>query len=90
MNSYRLLQKNVYHYSLAKLKKQGAVGVLDQLMEKHNISQSELGRVTGVPQATISRYINGTTKSLKFHSLKALAEYFQVPMEDIVLRRDDV
>ncbi|RZO21044.1 MAG: XRE family transcriptional regulator [SAR92 clade bacterium] len=90
MNSYRLLQKNVYHYSLAKLKKQGAIGVLDQLMEKHNISQSELGRVTGVPQATISRYINGTTKSLKFHSLKALAEYFQVPMEDIVLRRDDV
>ncbi len=50
--------------------------MLDQLMEKHNISQSELGRVTGVPQATISRYINGTTKSLKFHSLKALAEYF--------------
>jgi len=90
MNSYRLLQKNVYHYSLAKLKKQGAIGVLDQLMEKHNISQSELGRVTGVPQATISRYINGTTKSLKFHSLKALAEYFQVPMEDIVLRRDDI
>ena len=90
MNSYRLLQNNVYHYSLAKLKKQGAIGVLDQLMEKHNISQSELGRVTGVPQATISRYINGTTKSLKFHSLKALAEYFQVPMEDIVLRRDDV
>ena len=74
----------------AKLKKQGAIGVLDQLMEKHNISQSELGRVTGVPHATISRYINGTTKSLKFHSLKALAEYFQVPMEDIVSRRDDI
>jgi transcriptional regulator with XRE-family HTH domain len=65
--------------------------VLDQLMEKHNISQSELGRVTGVPQATIiSRYVNRTTKSLKFHSLKALAEYFQVPMEDIVSRRDDI
>ena len=84
------MKKNVYYRLASKLKKQGAIGVLDQLMEKHNISQSELGRVTGVPQATISRYINGTTKSLKFHSLKALAEYFQVPMEDIVLRRDDI
>ena len=72
------------------MKTQGALEVLDQLMEKHNINQSELGRVTGVPQATISRYVNGTTKSLKFHSLKALAEYFQVPMEDIVSRRDDI
>ena len=64
--------------------------MLDQLMEKHNINQSELGRVTGVPQATISRHVNRTTKSLKFHNLKALAEYFQVPMEDIVSRRDDI
>ena len=72
------------------MKTQGALEVLDQLMEKHNISQSELGRVTGVPQATIGRYVNRTTKSLKFHSLKALAEYFQVPMEDIVSRRDDI
>jgi transcriptional regulator with XRE-family HTH domain len=84
------LKKNVYYSFKCKLEKQGVIGVLDQLMEKHNISQSELGRVTGVPQATISRYINGTTKSLKFHSLKALAEYFQVPMEDIVSRRDDI
>ena len=72
------------------MKTQGALEVLDQLMEKHNINQSELGRVTGVPQATISRYVTRTTKSLKFHSLKALAEYFQVPMEDIVSRRDDI
>ena len=64
--------------------------MLDQLKEKHNISQSERGRVTGLPQATISRYINGTTKSLKCHSLKALAEYLQVPMQDIVSRRDEI
>jgi len=38
------------------LKTQGALEVLDQLMEKHNISQSELGRVTGVPQATIPKW----------------------------------
>ena len=58
--------------------------MLRELMDERGINQSQLGRETGIPQATISRYLNGTTKSLKFGTLKVLAEYFSVPMEKIV------
>lgn len=53
--------------------------MLHELMDDRRINQSQLGRETGIPQATISRYLNGTTKSLKFDTLKVLAEYFSVP-----------
>ena len=58
--------------------------MLHELMDDKRINQSQLGRETGIPQATISRYLNGATKSLKFDTLKVLAEYFSVPMEKIV------
>ena len=64
--------------------KHGAQKMLRELMYDRRINQSQLGRETGIPQATISRYLNGTTKSLKFDTLKSLAEYFSVPMEQIV------
>ena len=58
--------------------------MLHELMDDKRINQSQLGRETGIPQATISRYLNGTTKSLKFDTLKVLAEYLSVPVEKIV------
>ena len=67
---------NVYKHGVQKM--------LRELMYERRINQSQLGRETGIPQATISRYLNGTTKSLKFDTLKSLAEYFSVPMEQIV------
>ncbi len=60
------------------------VQMLKELMRERDINQIELERETGVPQPTISRYINGETKSLKFDTLKTLAEYFNVPMDKIV------
>ena len=62
----------------------GAQKMLREFMYERRINQSQLGRETGIPQATISRYLNGTTKSLKFDTLKSLADYFSVPMEQIV------
>tara|TARA_B110000881_G_scaffold85641_1_gene75078 strand:+ start:220 stop:519 length:300 start_codon:yes stop_codon:yes gene_type:complete len=67
-----------------KVYKHGAQKMLRELMYDRRINQSQLGRETGIPQATISRYLNGTTKSLKFDTLKSLADYFSVPMEQIV------
>ncbi|MDA8646903.1 helix-turn-helix transcriptional regulator [Porticoccaceae bacterium] len=58
--------------------------MLEDLMREKDINQVELQRETGVPQPTISRFINGETKSLKFDTLKVLAEYFDVPMDKIV------
>ena len=45
--------------------------MLHELMDDKRINQSQLGRETGIPQATISRYLNGTTKSLKLTHLKS-------------------
>jgi transcriptional regulator with XRE-family HTH domain len=67
-----------------KVYKHGAQKMLRELMYDRRINQSQLGRETGIPQATISRYLNGTTKSLKFDTLKSLADYFSVTMEQIV------
>ena len=53
-------------------------------MQEKQINQSELERETGIPQPTLSRYLTGATKSLKFDTLKVLADYFNVPMDAIV------
>jgi len=61
--------------------------MLIKLMQDKQINQSELERETGIPQPTLSRYLNGETKSLKFDTLKVLADNFNVPL-DIIVRTE--
>lgn len=60
---------------------------LGRLMDAYNsgagISDNELGRRTGVSQATITRIANGSTKEPKQESLAPLAAFFGVSLAAI-------
>tara|TARA_X000000950_G_scaffold242791_1_gene297441 strand:- start:577 stop:795 length:219 start_codon:yes stop_codon:yes gene_type:complete len=52
--------------------------LLKMLMIEHGVTQTKLQDVTGVKQATISKYINGAVKNPDFGVIQTLAEYFSV------------
>lgn len=49
-------------------------------MDRAGIGQSELKRATGVSQASISRFSDGTTSELTPKNATALAKHFGVPV----------
>lgn len=57
---------------------------LYHLMSAKGINQTRLAKETGVPQPTISRIIRGDTTSPRFSSIKKIANYFDVPLEDVI------
>jgi len=52
--------------------------------EKRSWSQSDLARVTGIPQPTIWRLENGNIEHPKADTLLALANAFKVPIDYLV------
>lgn len=53
---------------------------LIDLLKKHNITQRELARKTGVSSATISRYISDS-RIPRIDILEKIANFFKVPIE---------
>lgn len=51
---------------------------LAALMHARSVSANQLAKATGLPQPTISRIANGSTKEPKVASLRILADYFGV------------
>jgi len=68
--------------------KHGAQKMLRELMYDRRINQSQLGRETGIPQATISRYLNGTTKSLKFEFVMQYAKVTELELSKVIFSLD--
>ncbi|WP_199102385.1 helix-turn-helix transcriptional regulator [Aquitalea sp. ASV11] len=52
--------------------------ILAALMNHHKISQNYLAEVTGVPQPTIYRILNGSSKEPRNSNVKKLASYFGI------------
>lgn len=44
------------------------------LMERENVTQAELARLTDIPQATLSRILNGTTDCPTFANVMAIVK----------------
>lgn len=61
---------------------------LAKLMESHDggrgISDNALARLTKIPQSTITRIANGTTKTPDRPAAKALATFFRVTEDEVV------
>ena len=58
--------------------------ILNRLLEKSAISESELGRIIGVPRATINRIASGRTPDPRASTLRAIAEYFNVTVDQLL------
>ncbi len=59
--------------------------LLNHLMEDMHLSERELNRRTGVPQQTINRVVSGKTKNPSEETLKSLADFFCLTLDEIKL-----
>jgi SOS-response transcriptional repressor LexA len=58
---------------------------LRRLMNHNKVSEAELGRQTGVPQPTIHKILSGKTSDPRASTLRALANYFKISIDELVL-----
>jgi SOS-response transcriptional repressor LexA len=58
--------------------------ILSHLLQSHGMSEAELGRKIKVPRATINRLVSGRTPDPRASTLKAIAEYFNVSVDQIL------
>ena len=54
------------------------------LTKKFNISEAELSRKTNLPQATVNRLLNAATEDPRASTLKAVAEFFNVTIDQLL------
>jgi SOS-response transcriptional repressor LexA len=54
------------------------------LTKKHNISEAELSRKVNLPQATVNRLLNGSTDDPRASTLKAIADFFNVSVDQLI------
>lgn len=58
--------------------------ILSHLMSKNNISSAELARKTGVGQPVIYRLMTGTTENPQIFTLKPIADFFGVTLDQLL------
>ena len=56
---------------------------LNRLLNEQGISECELSRRVGVPQQTLHKIFSGKTTDPRISTLKSLADYFSVPINDL-------
>lgn len=52
-----------------------------KIMKERDITPYRLSKDTGVPYTTLSKILNGTTKSPQVSSLQTIADYLQKPLD---------
>lgn len=59
------------------------VSNLQQLMRDRKVNEAELSRQTEIPQPTLHKILSGKTTDPRISTLKVLAEYFEVALDDL-------
>lgn len=59
---------------------------LTALLEQKGIRPTDLARATGVPQPTVHRILEGTSKDPRSATLQPIADYFGVTLDDLYHR----
>ncbi len=57
---------------------------LRRLLDNKNISEAELARQTSIPQPTLHKILSGATSDPRASTLKSLAEYFDISIDDLM------
>jgi transcriptional regulator with XRE-family HTH domain len=57
---------------------------LRHLIKRSNINEAELARKTNIPQPTLHKILTGKTVDPRASTLKSLAEFFQVTIDDLL------
>lgn len=61
---------------------------LRKLIVQHNISEAELARKTNIPQPTLHKILAGKTVDPRASTLKSLADYFGLSIDDLISGND--
>lgn len=56
---------------------------LHHLMAQQDITEAELARQTAIPQPTLHKILSGKTNDPRISTLKAIADYFSLPLDDL-------
>ena len=57
---------------------------LDELMKIKDISKSELSKASGIPYTTIDGFYKKGCDNVKLSTLKKLAEYFNITLDELL------
>lgn len=56
--------------------------LLEELKTAQQLSEKELSELTGISQPTLNRILNGTTNSLRGKTLRTLASFFDISLQE--------
>jgi SOS-response transcriptional repressor LexA len=57
--------------------------ILGRLLSEHNLKVTELARRIKIPQPTVQRIVTGTSENPQMSSLKSIAEYFDITVDQL-------
>lgn len=67
----------------------GSIGErIEEIMKKKQISKYKLAKASGVPYTTLVQIISGRTKSPQIDSLRAIANYLDVDIDNLIEEGD--
>lgn len=61
---------------------------IKELMDSNNLSTYRVSKDTGIPYTTLTKILNGTTKSPKIDLIKIIADYFNKPLDHFTENED--
>ncbi|MEC0170284.1 helix-turn-helix domain-containing protein [Paenibacillus graminis] len=59
-----------------------------ELMDSNNLTAYRVSKDTGIPYTTLTKILNGTTKSPKIDLIKIIANYFKKPLDHFTENED--
>ncbi|WP_305751704.1 helix-turn-helix domain-containing protein [Mammaliicoccus sciuri] len=63
---------------------------LKELMEETAITQTEISTSTGISRPTLLSILKGEAQSLKFSTIDKLCDYFNVSMDELIIRESNL
>jgi transcriptional regulator with XRE-family HTH domain len=61
---------------------------IKELMDLNNLSAYRVSKDTGIPYTTLTKILNGATKSPKIDLIKIIADYFNKPLDHFTESED--
>ncbi|OIN82960.1 helix-turn-helix domain-containing protein [Francisella sp. TX07-6608] len=58
--------------------------ILSKLLKEHNLNEAQFAKIINIPTTTISRLTNRRTPDPRASTLKAIADYFGITVDDLI------
>ncbi|WP_025704829.1 helix-turn-helix domain-containing protein [Paenibacillus graminis] len=62
---------------------------IEAVMKERKVSRYKLAKDTGIPYTTVTQILNGRTKSPQITALQKIADYFDMPLDQLTKETDE-